>query len=301
MKQRLLFVLAISCCWLGGCVNIKLVSTFCTTSAGSVQIGTRLPSSFTDVYQQRTLEDSLDRHPFNRIPLIGIDFPERIRKDSLRSYQLADSLVQNANTLLISYFQALAALSATGDSFVPVQLKSATFNSFLQSPAGNFSAEETAAFNRVANLLGSMATGAYRRHKLASLLEQSHSDVTRLISVLIFAHERLAQVVDLSRDQQYGHYKNVLIRDPTLTYLQKRELARQWLQTTKAIEQTKQAVLTHVKTLKTVQKGYSDLYEHRKKLTGKAIVTSLGTYVSTLKQLRTDLDQLIPVYGRLKP
>ncbi|GAB3508834.1 hypothetical protein GCM10027341_45120 [Spirosoma knui] len=301
MNRFSLILVVTVCWWLSGCVNLKLVSTFCATSAGGLQRGTSLSATFTDIYQQRVLADSLDNHPFNRVPLVGIDFDKRIRADSLRSYQLADSLIRSGTLVVSAYFQALAALSATGDSFVPVQLKSPAFSSFLQSPAGNLSADETAAFNRVANLLASTATGAYRRRKVAILLAQSHADVNQLLNVLRFAYERLAQVIDLSRDQQYVYYKNVVIRDPALSYLQKLELARQWLQTAKAIEQNRQATLTHVKMVKTLQSGYNDLYNRRKELSGKATLVSLGTSIATLNQLRVDLEQLTPVYGRFKP
>ncbi|MFD2572121.1 hypothetical protein ACFSUS_15865 [Spirosoma soli] len=260
-----------------------------------------LPATFTGTYRQRTQEDSLDRHPFNRVPVIGIDFASRVRQDSLRSYQLADTLIRTGNELLINYFQALTALSSTNSTFVPVRLKSSTFDAFLQNSALKLSAEQTASFNRVANVLGAAATGAYRRRKIANLIERSHNDVRQVLGVMAFANERLAQVVAISLDQQYGYYKNGLIQDPTLTYSQKRESAQQWLKTAKANEQTRQAILTYVKALKTLQAGHDELYTQRNKLTTKAALSGIGAYLPILQQLRSDLEQLKPVYGRLNP
>jgi hypothetical protein len=301
MKKLYSVLVAFGGWWLSSCVSLNAVNTFSTSATTSLQQNTTLPTTFTDVYRQRVQEDSLDRHPFNRIPVVGIDFANRVRRDSLRSYQLADSLTTAGTKLLTDYFQALANLSATGSSFVPVRLKSPTFENFLQHSAIKLTADQVVSFNRITNLVGAAATGAYRRRKLGSLLEESHEDVRQLIGVLAFGYERLAAVVDISRDQQYGNYKNGMIRDPTLTYTQKRDLARQWLQTAKNTEQTQLAILTHVKALKTIQAGYDELYRYRHDLSRKELMATAGLYASSLQQLRADLEQLKPIYGRLHP
>lgn len=289
--------------WLGlsGCVNLKTINVFSTAAVVSLQQRAALPATFGGIYQQRVQEDSLSRHPFNRIPVVGIDFTDRVRRDSLRAYQLADTLTKASTALLINYFTALTDLSATGSAFVPVRLKSPTFEQFLQNSALKLSAEQVVSFNRIVNLVGAAATGDYRQRQLASVLDQSYGDVRGLLSTLIFAHERLAEVVDISREQQYVYYKSVLISDKTLTHSRKLDLARQWLQTAKSIGQTRLAILTYVKTLSTLRTGYAVLYEKRKQLTRKETFATLGTYVSTLQQLRSDLEQLNPVYGRLYP
>ena len=107
--------------------------------------------------------------------------------------------------------------------------------------------------------------------------------------------------VDIRREQQYVYYKSVLINDKTLTYSQKLDLARQWLQTAKSIGQKRQTMLTYVKMLRTIRAGYAILYEKRRQLTHKETLAAIGTYASTLQQLRTDLEQLNPVYGRSDP
>lgn len=298
------YFVVVSCLWITGCVRLKPVSAFGNASAVSLRSGAALPVTFTGIYEQRVLDDSLDRHPFGRVPLIGPDFAKSVRRDSLRSYQLADSLTRAATELLHGYFRALAALSATDSTFVPVRLRSPSFDGFLQTSGLQLTPVQTAAFDRVVNLLGSSATGAYRRRRIGRLLDISHNDVRQMLAVLTFAHERLADVVAISREQQYGHYRNKLIRDTTLTYVQKYDLARQWLQTAAAIEQTRQAVLTHVQTLKTIRAGYDALYERRNELTKQATLADVGPYLTALTalaQLRADLDQLKPMYGRLHP
>ena len=299
--NRLYVYLCICCLSLTGCVNLRSVNVFGTAAVLSLQQRATLPATFGGIYQQRVQDDSLNRHPFNRIPLIGIDFAERVRQDSLRAYQLADTLTKNGTALLTNYFTVLTKLSATGNAFVPVQLKSPTFEQFLQNSALKLTAGQVISFTRVVNLVGAAATGDYRQRQVASVLDQSYSDVRGLLNVLIFAHQRLADVVDISREQQYNYYKSVLINDKTLTYSQRLDLARRWLQTAKSIEQTRQAVMTYVKSLSTMRMGYDVLYEKRKQLTRKETVTAIGTHISTLQQLRTDLDQLKPVYGRLNP
>lgn len=299
--NRLYLYLLLGCLSVTGCVNLRSVNVFGTAAVASLQQRTTLPATFGGVYQQRVQDDSLSRHPFNRIPLVGIDFAARVRQDSLRSYQLADTLTKTGTELLINYFRALADLSATGSAFVPVQLKSPTFEQFLQNSALKLTAGQVISFNRVVNLVGAAATGAYRRRQVATLLSQSHRDVRGLLDALLFAHERLAEVVDISREQQYGYYKSVLINDKALTYSQKLDLARQWLQTAKSIEQRRQAVLTYVKTIRTVRAGYAVLYRNRRQLSRRETLTAIGTYASTLQQLQTDLDQLKPVYGRSNP
>lgn len=301
MKNRYFLLIIWGFLTLQSCVNLQSINTFSAAAVTGLQQATTLPTTFTQVYRQRVEDDSLDQHPFSRMPLIGIDFADQVRHDSLRSYQAADSLAQFGNTLLANYFQALANLSVTGSDFTPIQLKSPVFDQFLQESAVKLTADQTASFNRVANLLASAATGAYRRRKLANLLEQSHTDVEQVLTVLAFAYDRLAEVVAISREQAYGHYKNGLIQDPALTYSQKRALARQWLQTSQTIDQTRQAILTYVTSLKTIRAGYSALYQKRNKLTSSDLTTNLGTYASTLSQLKTDLEQLRPVYGRLYP
>lgn len=291
----------LSCLVLTSCVNLQSVQLFGTASAVSLQQYTAVPATFTGIYRQRVRDDSLSRHPFGRIPLIGIDFSDRVRQDSLRSYLLADSLTKAGTQLLTAYFNALANLAVTGKAFVPVRLASPTVERFLQTPAVKLTPEQSASFIRMANLLGSIGTGAYRRRRLSLLLAQSHDDVHQVLGALAFAYERLAAVVDISRDQQYGYYKNLLIQDPTLTYTQKQDLARQWIQTSQTIEQTRQAVLTHVTTIRTVQSGYDTLYSQRNALNRKTVMTAVQTYATTLQQIRSDLDQLNAVYGRLHP
>ena len=299
--NRPYFYLCICCLSLTSCVNLRSVNVFGTAAVVSLQQRTTLPATFGGIYQQRTQDDSLSRHPFNRVPLVGIDFADHVRQDSLRSYQLADTLTKNATALLTNYFTALVKLSATGSAFVPVQLKSPTFEQFLQNSALKLTAGQVISFTRVVNLVGAAATGEYRQRQLTSVLDQSYTDVRGLLDVLIFAHRRLADVVDISREQQYNYYKSVLINDKALTYSQKLDLARRWLQTAQSIEQTRQTVLTYVKSLSTMRTGYDVLYENRKQLTRKETVAAIGTHVATLQQLRTDLDQLKPVYGRFNP
>lgn len=300
MRLRYLLLLVIGCLLVTSCLNIKSVNTFSTATIVSLQPTPALPVTFESIYRQRTVEDSLTRHPFNKIPVIGIDFSEKVGR-SLRSYQLADSLTSSGTILLVNYFSALAALSDQSSSFRPVQLKSASFDAFLQQSAVKLSTEETIALNRVLSVVGAAATGQYRQRELKSLLETSYRDVRQVIGVLIFAHDRLADVVAISREQQYNRYKNGLIRDKTMSITQKRDLAKQWLQTSATTEQTRQAVLTHVKALKAIRTGYDELYTNRNKLTSKDVLSTVKTYASTLQQLRTDLQQLNPVYGRLKP
>ena len=244
-----------------GCSSLKTVSTFSTAATTTVQQATTVPVTFADVYQQRVVTDSLDRHPFNRIPLVGINFANRVRRDSVRLYKRADSLSLTMNTLLTEYFGALTALSSTGKTAPVVQLtKSPSFDSFLLSSAVKLTTEQAVSVNQLTNLLGSVATGAYRRRQVVRLLDNSHHAVGQVLDALTFTYGRLAEVVALSRDQQYNAYKNVLIRDPKLPYLQKRDLAKQWLQTAGAIEKNQQAILAHVNRLKTLRTDYDNLY-----------------------------------------
>jgi hypothetical protein len=245
--------------------------------------------------------DSLDRHPFAKIPVIGIDFTDRIRQDSLRSYRLADSLTLSGRDLIQAYFQTLRNLSATGKAFVPVQLQSPSFEKYLQNSRVRLSADEVLAFNRVVNQIASAATSTYRRQKLVAFLENSYPDMQRLLAVEIFAYNRLANVIAISREQYYNSYKNRLIRDPKLTYSEKYELAQQWIQTSGTIGQTRQTVLAYVNSLRTVQTGYDQLFRQRRDLKNRDVLLNLSTYVATLTQLQTDLEQLKPVYGRLYP
>lgn len=296
-----LYLTFFTCCLLTSCVNLRSVNVFSTAAVVSLQQRTTLPATFGGIYQQRVQDDSLSRHPFNRTPLVGIDFADQVRQDSLRAYQLADTLTKNGTALLTNYFTALTKLSAMGSTFVPVQLKSPTFEQFLQNSALKLTAGQVISFTRIVNLVGAAATGDYRQRQVASVLDQSYSDVRGLLNVLIFAHQRLADVVDISREQQYTYYKSTLINDKTLTYSQRLGLARQWLQTAKSIEQTRQTILTYVKSLNTVRTGYGVLYEKRRQLTRKETMAAIGTHVATLQQLQTDLDQLKPVYGRFNP
>lgn len=293
--------LLVSCLSLSGCVNLKTINVFSTSATASLLQGAALPATFTDVYRQRVQDDSLNRHPFSKIPVVGIDFSDRVRRDSLRSYQLADSLTKSGTELLMNYFAALTELSATGSAFAPVRLKSPTFEQFLQHSALKLTADQVISLNRIVNLVGAAATGDYRQRELASVLGQSYGDVRGLLNVLIFAHERLAEVVDISREQQYVYYKSILINDNKLTYSQRIDLARQWLQTANSIGQTREAILMYVKTLRTIRTGYAVLYEKRRELDRRETLTAINTYASTLQQLQTDLNQLKTVYGRFYP
>lgn len=272
--------------WLGlsglvGCTSLKTVNTFSTAATTTVQQATTVPATFADVYQQRVVTDSLDRHPFNRVPLVGINFVSRVRRDSVRLYKRADSLSLTMNTLLTEYFGALTALSVTGKTAPVVQLtKSPSFDSFLLSSAVKLTTEQAVSVNQLTNLLGSVATGAYRRRQVVRLLDNSHYAVGQVLDALAFTYGRLAEVVALSRDQQYNAYKNVLIRDPKLTYLQKRDLAQQWLQTASAIEKNQQAILAHVTRLKTLRTDYDNLYQQYSAPTNKFRTSNRVTYTS---------------------
>lgn len=301
MKTRIPLLIGLFSMLVAGCLNLKSVNTLSTAAIGSLQPNPPLPVTFGSVYGQRIIDDSLSRHPFDRIPVIGINFAGQVGRDSLRSYQLADSLTRSGTDLLVNYFKALAALSDGSSSFRPVQVKSPAFDAFLQQSAVKLTAAETISFNRVLSVVGAAATGAYRKRELLTLLEQSHNDVRQLLGVLIFAHERLATVVSISREQQYGYYKNLLIRDPTLSYLQKQQAAQQWIQSGKTSEQTRRTVLTYIKAIRTVQAGYDELYSNRTRLKRADILTLINGYSTTLQQLSTDLRQLSPVYGRLVP
>jgi hypothetical protein len=301
MRTRALLVIILSSSWLTGCVNLRSIETFSSSVLTTVEQGATLPATFSSVYRNRTQMDSLDRHPFAKIPVIGIDFTERIRQDSLRSYNLADSLTLSGRDLIQAYFQTLRNLSATGKAFVPVRLQSPSFEKYLQNSRLRLSTDEVLAFNRVVNQIAAAATSTYRRQKLVAFLENSYPDMQRLLAVEIFAYNRLANVIAISREQQYNSYKNRLIRDPKLTYSEKYELAQQWIQTAGTIKQTQQTILTYAKSLRTVQTGYDQLFRQRRDLKNQDVVLILSTYAATLNQLQTDLEQLKPVYGRLYP
>ncbi|QKZ13893.1 hypothetical protein [Spirosoma sp. KUDC1026] len=301
MHKCVLFFITLGSAWLTGCVNLRSVEMFSNSTLTTVQQGATLPATFSSVYRNRTQTDSLDRHPFAKTPVIGINFTDRVRQDSFRSYRLADSLTLAGRNLIQSYFQTLHNLSATGKSFVPVQLQSPSFENYLQNSRIKLSADEVIAFNRIVNTIASAATSTYRRQKLVAFLENSYPDMQRLLAVEILAYNRLADVIAISREQQYNSYKNRLIRDPKLAYSEKYDLAQQWIKTASTIEQTRQTVLTYVKSLRTIQVGYDELYRQRRELKHREILLSLSTYVATLNQLQTDLEQLKPVYGRLYP
>lgn len=245
-----------------GCASLKPVNTFSTAASATVQQATTVPVTFSGVYQQRVVNDSLDRHPFNKIPLVGINFTDRVRRDSMRLYGRADTLSLTMNTLLTEYFDALTALSATGKTAPTVQLtRSPSFDAYLMNSAVKLTTEQVVSVNQLTNLLGTVATGAYRRRQLVKLLDNSHFAVGQVLDALAFTYSRLAEVVSLSRDQRYNTYKTILLRDPKLTYLQKRDLAKQWMDTSLAIEQHRQAVLGHVNRLRTLRTDYANLYQ----------------------------------------
>lgn len=301
MSKCVLLLSTLASSWLVGCVNLRPVETFSSSALTTVQQGATLPATFASVYRSRTQMDSLDRHPFAKVPVIGINFTDRIRQDSLRSYRLADSLTQSGRELIQAYFQTLHNLSTTGKDFVPVQLQSPSFENYLKNSRVKLSADEVIAFNRIVNQIASAATSAYRRQKLVAFLENSYPDMQRLLAVEIFAYSRLTDVIAISREQRYNSYKNQLIRDPKLGYSEKYELAQQWIQTAGAIEQTRQTTLSYVKSLRTIQAGYEELYRQRRDLKHRDVLLALSSYVATLNQLQTDLEQLKPVYGRLYP
>jgi hypothetical protein len=301
MRNYVLLLITLGSSWLTGCVNLRSVDTFSSSAVKTVQLGSSLPATFSSVYRNRTQTDSLDRHPFAKTPVIGIDFVDRVRQDSLRSYRLADSLTQSGRELIQAYFQTLHNLSTTGKDFVPVQLRSPSFESYLKNSRVKLTADEVLAFNRIVNQIASAATSTYRRQKLVAFLENTYPDMQRLLTVELFAYNRLADVVTISREQQYNSYKNRLIRDPKLGYSEKYELAQQWLRTLTSINQTQQSVLTYVKSLRTLQMGYDELYRQRRELKRRDVLLALTTYVANLNQLQADLEQLKPVYGRLYP
>lgn len=287
-----------------GCSSLKPIQAYSTAVVTGFGQASTLPATFTDVYRLRTVEDSLGRHPFNRIPLIGLNFTDRVRADSLRIYQRADSLTRALTRLLAAYFQTINNLAGSGSVLSPTPLiRSPSFDSFLQSSAVKLTVDQTVAANQLASVLGALATNRYRRRQLARLLNESRDAVDRVLGAQAFAYGRLADVVDISRDQQYNQYKNVLIRDPKLTYLQKRDLARQWLQTEQIIEQNRQAVQRYVAWLKTVQAGHDVLYWRRDMLSRQSTAAALAPFTATLNTLPDDLAQLrtTNTNGRLYP
>ncbi|MCW3115715.1 MAG: hypothetical protein JWR18_4111 [Segetibacter sp.] len=235
----------------------------------------------------------------NRINEIGYTYKDYCRKDcelqQLRKGEItqnfrctceapaaaADEALQKIHQTITAYLQAVAALSNNSDFTYDV---SGLTEAVQKSPLLGLTDKQVAVSTKAGNFIATAATTFYRKKKLKQYLGEADSIFRELTETFIYLIDnRLRAQLKFEYNAQVPNLKQLL--DDTNDRAVKQMLIKSYLDEKAWYEKHNRLIDTYVALLKSVQKGYHDLYIHRSNLKDDNIKSIIQNYAKDLQYI----------------
>ena len=264
---------------LGSCVSLKHVNDFSSSSLKSIKKFEDIDYSF----KQNCLENCHDKK-INELSLSlnDCDCKSNEKADSItlviyRSVRrYLDGLTNLSNNNLTNYKMDALTKALTKGDFGSIKLEK----------------QHVDAYSNISKILLRAFTDKYRKHKIKDYIRAGNEPFIVLTGFLDFnLSENLAGKLNIQKQRIESYYFD-LIKDSTLSTLEKRKVVEEYFLRIGKIETKQKELLTYSKTLKKISEGHVKLVENIDKLSNDAIKTEIIGYATDIKSLISEFNEL---------
>lgn len=277
-KFTLLLLFTIALC--SGCVNLKSVYDFSSTSALSIKKYEALPYSF-------------DQHCFERCQLESIrNF--NIKRDvdcQCESFKKADSVTMLIYQEINGYFKGLSNLADNKLTAYRID----TLNTALKE--GDFGAlkiekEHVDAYSKISLALLRASTDTYRRRKLKLYIANANAPLQILMAKFQFILQKnLQDQLRFKKEKLYAYYMDMKMNN-TLSDYEKGKATMDYYEKLSELNNKQQQIETFAQGIQTIAAGHQKLYDHRNKMNAKEAKELLEGYTGYIQDIVSGFNKL---------
>jgi hypothetical protein len=264
---------------LDSCVNLNHVNDFSSSSSKSIKKFEDIDYSF----KQNCLENCQDKK-INELSL-------SLKDCDCKSNEKADSITLVICRSVKRYLDGLTNLS--NNNLTNYKMDALT-KALTKGDFGSIKLEKqhVDAYSSISKILLRAFTDKYRQHKIKDYIKSGNEPFIVLIGFLDFnLSENLAGKLNIQKQRIESYYFD-LIKDSTLSTLEKRKVVEEYFLRIGKIETKQKELLTYSKTLKKISEGHVKLVENIDKLSNDAIKTEITGYATDIKNLISEYNEL---------
>jgi hypothetical protein len=265
---------------ISGCVNLKYVNDFSTSSLKGLKQFEEIDYSF----KQNCLDTCYD-YNINNLNLTPKDCDCKLSE-------------QADNVTLLIYHAALGyidGLSSLSNKDLTSYKMDAMTKALTDGKYGSLTIDkkQADAYKSIADLLLKAFTDKYRNRKIKEYVKEANEPFKVLISSLDFnISENLSGVLNTYEAGIERNFFNWTKKDLTLSNFEKRKVAEEYYQQLDMIETRHKELLTYSKTLKKIAAGHQKLADNVDKLSKDEIKRQLFQYASDIKDIISEFNKI---------
>ena len=276
MYKILLMVMAVTCF---GCTSTKEVNRFATTAQQSLDKFNSVNYSFGEFCQN---DCELQQMRSGQID-------PNVKCACVESSDKADDAIQKIHQTIVSYLEALEALSNNASFDADVSGLDAALQS---SGILNLTPKQVSVVNKAGNFITNAATTFYRKRKLSQYIGEADTLFQDLMSTYIFlATDRLQEQLSLEHDISTANNRQMLENSSADAAL-KQFIIREQIRNDERFNQHSRLIKSYRKTLEKVQLAHHTLYLERNRLNKPETKAMIRDYIKSLKIIVTEIKAL---------
>ncbi len=264
---------------LTGCVNLKYVSNFSSSSLKSVRNFEEIGYSFTMNCIENCQEQKVSDLNFSS------------RECDCQTNESADSVTLIIYNAVKGYLDGLSNLS--NNTLTNYKVNAVT-KSLNQQDYKSLNVEKThvEAWLNISNILLKAFTNKYRRNKIKEYVNAGNEPLKVLTGFLDFnLSENLSGKLNVQKQRLKDYYFD-LTNDSTLSTFEKRNAAEDYYNRINKIEAKQKELTTYSKILKKVAGGHQKLTDNLERLNTDEIIEQLTQYSSDIQDLITEYNKI---------
>lgn len=265
---------------LSSCTNLRHVSDFSTSAKKGLASYESLGFGFEKSCLDNCFEQSIQRLELNP----SCPCMQEAKADS------ATFVIYQA---LAAYLDGLVRLSANetaryNTKALTDQVGSGSFGTITFSP------EQATAYINIGNILGNAISNGYRKNKIRQYVTEADPSFQELVRFLDFNLSRNLKGVLRNQSSMLQIIYIQLYSEPTLSAFEKRQVANEYFERRRILDQYDKEIDLYVKMLGKIGSGHRELAENINRW-------SIPDLKSHLSELSGDLEELYGHYNKLKP
>lgn len=283
-QKKLILSTIILILGLTGCLNLKSVNDYSSTSLKSIKKFEDINYSFN--------QHCIDECQFEAIKTFTIvRKPEEYCKCVL--YQEADKVTQLIYNSINGYFEGLSNLS--NDKLTTYNFDALT-KSLKEGNFGKTGVQITSAqvdgYAKISQILLRATTDLYRKNKIRDYIEQANAPIQTLLDSFKFIlKSNLENEINVKKEKLYDYYTEMKIRG-TLSEYEQGKAVIEYYQQVSALNGKENQIETFAKGLDKIKEGHQKLYDNRNKMTTKELSEMLIQYSSDIQDIISEFNKL---------
>lgn len=264
---------------LAGCVNLKSVHSYSTSSLKSLQKFEDIDYSFRKACQEKCRIGQFERQ---KIDLISCPCHDE---------KTADSVTLIIYKALKGYFQGLADLSAN-------ELTGYKFNALAKAlKEGNFGGltvnkQHVDAYAKISSILTRAVSDGYRRKKLSLYIGDANESVKTLLQTMDFILvDNLSRRLETQGQRLRGFYFD-LVEDRDASLYEKKKIIEEYDMDNGKLEVRKDLVKSYARGLVAISRGHQELFQNRTKLKATEVKALLVQHASDLEDIMDEWNKI---------